>query len=41
MKVTVYHASTQVVKFPEWDYIPPCRTEEEQAKKDFGLGFYT
>jgi len=41
MKVTVYHASTQIVKFPEWNYIPPGRTEEEQAKKDFGLGFYT
>ncbi|MGL5677705.1 MAG: DUF3990 domain-containing protein [Cellulosilyticaceae bacterium] len=34
-KLTLYHASRQIVRIPIWDY------EKAEVKSDFGLGFYT
>lgn len=39
--IVVYHASPEVVRVPQWDYIPPDKTLEMAERKDFGLGFYT
>jgi hypothetical protein len=36
----LYHASNQIVKVPQWDYVSGDTKPEDIGKKDFGLGFY-
>ena len=37
---TLYHASTGIVRKPQWDYYPPNKPPILKGRKDFGLGFY-
>ena len=37
-KIKVYHASEQIVKYPQWDY--KCDDGITKTRKDFGEGFY-
>jgi len=36
-----YHASSEEVRMPRWDYAEAVMSKPEARLRDFGLGFYT
>jgi len=38
-KLTVYHASIEIIKEPRWDYV--LKNNKKYKTSDFGPGFYT